>query len=158
MPRMPLKYCVVFVVFLGGLLSISGCEHAPVKPTEDSKRLQQIDAFVENLRVTYEGKNVQAFSPLYPSTRQEDLRAIVSFLTSVTSLRLDFMIDQMVLQDDDVQVALHWELRWKSEKSDLVKQRGNALFHLAGKPDLYLQTIDGDNPFTAPPRFLASQP
>jgi len=158
MPRMPFKYCVVFAVFIGGLLLISGCEHAPVKPTEDSKRLQQIDAFVENLRVTYEGKNVQAFSPLYPSTRQEDLRAIVSFLTSVISLRVDFMIDQIVLQDDDVQVALHWELHWKSEKTDLVKQRGNALFHLTGKSDLHLQTIDGDNPFTAPLRFLASQP
>ena len=158
MPRMPFKYWVVFVVFIGGLLTISGCEHAPVKPTEDSKRLQQIDAFVENLRVTYEGKNVQAFSPLYPNTHPEDLRAIVSFLTSVNSLHLDFMIDQIVLQDDDVQVALHWELHWKSEKTDLVKQRGNTLFHLAGKSDLHLQTIDGDNPFTAPLRLLASQP
>jgi hypothetical protein len=158
MPRMPFKYCVVFVVFMGGLLSIFGCEHAPVKPTEDSKRLQQIDAFVENLRITYEGKNVQAFSPLYPSARQDDLRGIVSFLTSANFLRLEFTIDQILLQDDEVQIAFHWELHWKSEKTGLVKQRGNALFHLSGKPDLHLQTIDGDNPFTAPVKFLASQP
>jgi len=158
MPRMPLRYRVVFVVLIGGLLWISGCEHAPVKPTEDSKRLQQIDAFVENLRVTYESRNGQAFSTQYLDTRPDDLRAIVSFLSSVNSLRLDFMIDQIVLQDDNVQVALHWEIRWKPGKADWIKQRGNALFHLAGKSDLHLQTIDGENPFTAPIHFPASPP
>jgi hypothetical protein len=155
---MPLQYRVVFVVLIGGLLWISGCEHAPVKPTEDSKRLQQIDAFVENLRVTYESRNSQAFSTQYLDTRPDELRTIVSFLSSVNSLRLDFMIDRIVLQDDNVQVALHWEIRWKSGKADWIKQRGNALFHLAGKSELHLQTIDGENPFTAPINFPASPP
>jgi hypothetical protein len=148
----------VIVVLIGGLLWISGCEHAPVKPTEDSKRLQQIDAFVENLRVTYESRNGQAFSTQYLDTRPDDLRAIVSFLAAVNSLRLNFMIDQIVLQDDKVQVALHWENRWKSEKTDWVKQRGDALFHLAGKSDLHLQSIDGENPFTAPINSPVSPP
>ncbi|HTN42490.1 MAG TPA: hypothetical protein VMN77_01670 [Nitrospiria bacterium] len=155
---MPYKYRVVIVVLIGGLLWISGCEHAPVKPTEDSKRLQQIDAFVENLRVTYESRNGQAFSTQYLDTRPDDLRAIVSFLVAVNSLRLNFMIDQIVLQDDKVQVALHWENRWKSEKTDWVKQRGDALFHLAGKSDLHLQSIDGENPFTAPINSPVSPP
>ncbi|HUK57334.1 MAG TPA: hypothetical protein VLY20_11825 [Nitrospiria bacterium] len=155
---MPIKYRVVFVILIGSWLSLSGCEHAPVKPTDDAKRLLQIDAFVENLRVTYESKNVRAFSSLYPAAHEDDLRAIASFLTSASALRLEFMIDRIVLQDNDIQVSFHWELHWTPEKTGPVKLRGNALFHLTGKSDLRLQTIDGDDPFTAPATVPASPP
>ncbi|MEK6683552.1 MAG: hypothetical protein AABY46_02725, partial [Nitrospirota bacterium] len=146
------------VVLVGILLAISGCEHAPVKPTEDLKRLQQIDVFVENLRGAYEGRNLQAFSALYPDERADDLRTIAAFMDSASAPRLDFVIDQIVLQDETVRVSLHWELRWKSEKAGPVKQRGNAFFQLAGKSDLRLQAIGGDNPFTAPASYRASVP
>ncbi|MBI3994336.1 MAG: hypothetical protein HY349_00025 [Nitrospirae bacterium] len=143
---------------IGALFILSGCEHPPVKPTEDSKRLHQIDAFVENLRVTYEGRNYQAFSSLYPGDRPEDLRTIAAFMDSATSPRLDFLIDRIVLQEDTVRVALHWEFRWSSDAAGAVKQRGNALFRLAGKSDLRLETIEGDNPFTASASDRISRP
>ena len=146
------------VVLIGTLLAISGCEHAPVKPTEDSKRLQQIDAFVENLRVVYEGRNLQAFSALYPDERADDLRSIAAFMDSASAPRLDFMIDRIVLQDETVRVSLHWELRWKSDAAGSAIQRGNTLLQLAGKSDLRLQAIGGDNPFTAPASYRVSVP
>lgn len=146
------------VALIGTLWAISGCEHAPVKPTDDSKRLQQIDAFVENLRGVYEGKNLQAFSSLYPGERADDLRSIAAFMDVSSAPGLDFMIDRIVLQDETVRVSLHWELRWKSDAAGPVKQRGNALFQLAGKSDLRLQAIGGDNPFTAPASYRVSAP
>jgi hypothetical protein len=152
------KTIFVFVVLAGSLFTISGCEHAPVKPTEDSKRLQQIDAFVENLRVVYEGKNLRAFSSLYPGERADDLRTIAAFMDSASAPRLDFLIDRIVLQDETVRVLLHWELRWTSEKAGSAIQRGNTLLQLAGKSDLRLQAIEGDNPFTAPASYRISQP
>lgn len=155
---MSFKNIIVFVVLAGGLLTIFGCEHAPVKATEDSKRLQQIDAFIENLRVVYESKNRQAFSSVYLGEHPDDLRTIASFFDSARSPRLDFIIDRIILQDDTVRLSLHWELRWTSEKNGLAKQRGNALFHLAGTSDLHLQSIEGDNPFTAPASYRVSPP
>lgn len=146
------------VVLIGAFFTISGCEHAPVKPTEDSKRLQQIDAFVENLRVVYESRNLPAFSALYPGERADDLRTITALMDSSSAPRLDFVIDRIVLQDETVRVSLHWEHRWTSDKTGSVKQRGNVLLQLTGKSDLRLQTIEGDNPFTAPASYRASQP
>jgi hypothetical protein len=146
------------VVLIGAFFTLSGCEHAPVKPTEDSKRLQQIDAFVENLRGVYEGKNLQAFSLLYPGERADDLRTITAVMDSSSAPHLDFLIDRIVLQDETVRVSLHWELRWTSEKTGPVKQRGNTLLQLTGKSDLRLQTLEGDNPFTAPASYRVSQP
>jgi hypothetical protein len=152
------KNGIGFVALIGMLFAISGCEHAPVKPTEDANRLQKIDAFVENLRGVYEGRNLPAFSSLYPRERADDLRTITAFLNSTSDPHLDFVMDRIVLQDETVRVSLHWELRWNSEKTGSVKQRGNALFRLTGKSDLRLQTIEGDNPFTAPAAYRASAP
>lgn len=146
------------VVLIGTFFAMAGCEHAPVKLTEDSKRLQQIDAFVENLRGVYEGKNLPAFSSLYPGERADDLRTITAILDSANAPRLDFLIDRIVLQDETVRVSLHWELRWKSDAAGQVKQRGNTLLRLTGKSDLRLQAIEGDNPFTAPASYRVSQP
>jgi len=140
------------------VITIFGCEHAPVNPTEDSKRLQQIDAYIENLRVVYEGKNFQAFSSQYLGDHPDDLRTVTSFFDTSSSPHLDFMIDRIVLQGETVRVSLHWELHWTSEKTGAAKQRGNALLQLAGKSDLHLQAIEGDNPFTAPASYRVSQP
>lgn len=152
------KNILVFVALAGMASMIFGCEHAPVKPTEDSKRLQQIDAFIENLRVVYEGKNFQAFSSQYLGDHPDDLRTVAAFFDTASSPRLDFMIDRIVLQGEIVRVSLHWELHWNSEKTGAAKQRGNALLQVAGKSDLHLQAIEGDNPFTASASYRVSPP
>jgi len=135
-----------------------GCEHAAVKPTEESRRLQLIDAYVENLRATFENRNYQAFSAAYLPGHTDDLQSVSKFMDSAESPHLDILIDRIILRGDAVDVSLHWELRWESEKTGLVKQRGNALFELNGKTDLHLQSIQGDNPFTAPASYRTSQP
>ena len=145
-----------FVLFMAGFLFVLGCEHAPVKPTEDSKRLRQIDIFIESLRQAYENRNLQSFSTMYPQGRPEDLQTISSLLDSIDRPRLNFTIDRIVLQGDAVQVSLHWELNWQSQSAGPVKQRGNALFQLTGKSELRFQAIEGDNPFTAPGLLKAS--
>ena len=154
-----IKKCGVgFVLLIGGLLWMAGCEHPPVKPTDDSKRIHQIDTFLESLRLAYEGRNVQSFSAWYPQNRQVDLPVITSLLDAMDHPQLDFLIDRIVLEGETVRVSLHWELRWRSQNARPVKQRGNTLFHLTGKSELRLQTIEGDNPFTAPGLLKASQP
>jgi hypothetical protein len=155
---MSFKNKCFFPVLAGCLVLVLGCEHAAIKPTEDSKRLQLIDAYIENLRVAFEGRNLQAFSSAYLADRSDDLKTVSAFMDSASSPHLDILIDRIVLQGDAVQVSLHWELRWTSERTGLVKQRGNALFELAGKGDLRLQAIEGDNPFIAPASYRVSQP
>ncbi len=153
-----LKNLFGIAVLIGVFFTISGCEHAPVKATEDTKRLKQIDAFVENLRVVYEGENLQAFSLLYPGERADELRTIAAVMDTADSPRLDFLIDRIILQDDTVRVSLHWEFRWTSEKTGPVTQRGNTLLQLTGKSDLRLQLLEGENPFTAPASHRISPP
>ena len=136
------------VIAIGALLCLPGCEHPPVKPTEDAKRLYQIDAFLENLRLSYQEGDTGAFSSLYPGNRKEEIPSITTLMKSTGLAELDFMVDRVVIRGASIQVSLHWELRWKSDGPDPQKQRGNTLLHLRGDSQLQLQTIEGDNPFT----------
>ena len=147
---------LIGVIALGTLLCLPGCEHPPVKPTEDAKRLHQIDAFLENLRLSYQEADTGSFSSLYPKGHKEEIATITSLMKSTEQLELDFMVDRMLIRGASIQVSLHWELRWKSTDSKPQKQRGNTLLHLAGDSQLLLQMIEGDNPFTAPEQLKVS--
>lgn len=131
-------------------LILAGCEHSPVKPTADLKRIQEIDHLIEELRVAYENRDFPAFARLYPAEPPEEIRAISSILDRINDPRMDFLIDRIILEGEAVRVALHWELQWQSDAPQPIKQRGNSLFHLNGKTLPRLQAIDGDNPFIAP--------
>ena len=138
---------ILAAVLLAGSV---GCELAPVKITEDSRRLQQIDVFVEGLRSSFEGLNAAAFSALYPSDRPDELKTIRNWMELRTPPQVEFTVERLVLRESDVRVSVQWEIRWKTGDSGPGIQRGNALFILTGKSDLRLQSIEGDNPFIAP--------
>ena len=147
---------LLWVIAIATLLWLPGCEHPPVKPTEDANRLHQIDAFLEELRLSYQEGVTGSFSSLYPEDHKEEIQHIISLMKSMAQPELDFMVDRIIIRGASIQVSLHWELRWRSTDSTPQKRRGNTLLHLRGDSQLYLQTIEGDNPFTAPEQFKAS--
>lgn len=152
--------------FLVLLLLSGACTHSEIKPTEDIKRIQQIDSFLEDLRHLLQAKDLTGLSARYPQDRQEEIQALAQILTPIEQPRLDFFIDRILLDQDTATVALHWEFRWgQSPESALggvgdsksLEQRGNATFRLKGTLDLHLLTIEGDNPFLAPLSVLGGE-
>lgn len=142
---------------IGFLAGMTACAQAPVKSTPDSQRLQQIDLFLDSFRRSFEEKNFQTFSSLYPEKDRTDLRSISSVWPSMDRPQLLFNVDRIVLEGEIVRVALHWDLRWNSGENEPVKQRGNAVFRLDGLSELKILEIQGENPFLAltlnnPPR------
>lgn len=145
----------VIAGFLTLLLLSGACAHPPVQPTEDIKRIQQIDSFLEGLRHLLQNKDLTGLAALYPPDRQEEIQALSQILTSIEQPRLDFFIDRILLDQDTATVALHWEFRWGHPPeitggSKSLQRRGNATLRLKGTQDLHLSTIEGDNPFLAP--------
>lgn len=150
-------------VIIGGFLSLlllsGACTHPSVQPTEDIKRIQQIESFLEGLRHLLQNKDLTGLSAQYPQDRQEEIQALAQILTSIEQPRLDFFIDRILLDQDTATVALHWEFRGGHPPesalgevggSKSLQRRGNATLRLKGTPDLHLSTIEGDNPFLAP--------
>ncbi len=147
---MPKRYRTGPILLIALLLLAASCEHPRVKPTEDSRRLDQIEAYLESLKQSFQDRNLASFSDLYVKDRPDDLGVIGRSLESIRTLQLDFAIDRIVLDGEQVQVFLHWELRWQAPNGGPAMQRGNTLFHLSGRSELVLWSIEGDNPFITP--------
>ena len=137
------------------LLSEACSPPVPLRITEDTKRIQQIDSLLDNLRESLQAKDLTALAGLLPPDRQQDITALSEIMPSLDVPRLDFFIDRIVLEEDTATVALHWEFRWdqvslRPDEPRSRKHRGNAVFRLQGDQDLHLVAVEGDNPFLAP--------
>ena len=159
---MKVKDTLIAGGFLALLLLSGACTHSEIKPTEDIKRIQQIDSFLEDLRHLLQAKDLTGLSARYPQDRQEEIQALAQILTPIEQPRLDFFIDRILLDQDTATVALHWEFRWGQSPetvgdSKSLEQRGNATLRLKGTLDLHLLTIEGDNPFLAPLSALGGE-
>ena len=133
------------------LLLLSACTQPELKPTEDMRRIQKIDGFLEDLRHLVHANDMAGLSVLYLQGRQEDIESLSEAIQKIKEPHLDFFIDRIVLDQDTAKVALHWEFAW-NQTPDLkpVKRRGNATFYIKGIEDLILEDLEGDNPFLAP--------
>lgn len=133
------------------VLSMVGCTQPEVKPPADVERIQAIDSFLDELRYKVQAKDVSGLVVLYPQDQQEDVRVLTNAIHSLTEPQLKFYIDRILLVQDTVKVALHWELTWeKATDSKSETRRGNSTFIIKGDPDLFLENLEGDNPFFAP--------
>jgi hypothetical protein len=133
------------------LLLLVACTQPDVKPTEDINRIQQIDSFLDNLRLLVQANDVTRLADFYPQDRQEEIVSMSEGIRSMKEPRLDFFIDRIVLDQDTAKVALHWELTWRKSPDPIsVTRRGNTTFYIKGMKDLILNDLEGDNPFLAP--------
>lgn len=133
------------------LLLIVACTQPEVKPTEDNKRIERMDSFMDGLRHLVRTNDIERLTTLYPQDQQHEIENLPVAMRSIQQPQLDFFIDRMVIDQDAGEVALHWEFHWK-RLPDLrpVTRRGNAIFHIGGTEELFLKSVEGDNPFLAP--------
>lgn len=137
---------------LGFLLALTGlsCSSKDIQYPEDHARVLRVDAAVESLRNAYVKKDLSALdSLLLPADSMDQLRRDVqSDFDSFAEIMLEFAIERIYMDGDNVNVFVHWQGLWKKSEADHgVRQRGHARLEWVGMQSILLRGVQGDLPF-----------
>lgn len=152
------------VSFIGWLLLLTlmtaGCPSKTIQYPEEHDRLLRLDQAVESLRNAYQRKDRSAFhSLLLPQDQMEELQrqAEMDFET-FHAITLEFKIERVVIEKDDIDVFVNWQGNWKKDANDAgMRQRGHARLQWAGGPSILLRGVEGDLPFGMKTKQLLSE-
>jgi hypothetical protein len=113
----PYKFALFPVLFLLGSISVIGvgCGGKTIQHPEDHERYLRIDRAVESLRDAYVNKDsselVSLMMPLDQLERlQEEARGDFETFSAIT---LDFAIERIMIEGDNIDVFVHWQGLWK---------------------------------------------
>jgi hypothetical protein len=148
----PYKFSLIpGLLLLGalGLISV-GCGGKKIQYPEDHERYLRIDRAVESLRQAYVRKDSSDLASLMmPNDPLERLReeAQGDFET-FTAITLDFTIERIMIEGDDIDVFVHWQGLWKKKSDDPgLRQRGHTKLQWVGTGAILLRGVQGDAPF-----------
>lgn len=146
--NVPLRFVLFLlssIVFIG-----VGCSGKTIQYPEDHERYLRIDRAVESLRQAYVTKNSSDLAALMmPLDQLERLQeeARGDFETFRT-LTLDFSLERIMIEGDDVDVFVHWQGLWKKDADDPgLRQRGHTRLQWVGTQAILLRGVQGDSPF-----------
>ncbi|WP_455377237.1 hypothetical protein [Petrachloros mirabilis] len=143
------------------VLSSMGCGGKTIQYPEDHERYLKIDAAVEALRQAYVTKDISAMKELMApigsleSVQREAERDFESF----HGIALEFRIERIMIEGENVDVYVHWQGVWKNAPDDPgFHQRGHSRLQWAGTATVLLQGVQGDLPFGAKGRQAMTAP
>jgi hypothetical protein len=146
--KVPLRFVLFLlssIVFIG-----VGCSGKTIQYPEDHERYLRIDRAVESLRQAYVTKNSSDLAalmmPLDQLERlQEEARGDFETFRTMT---LDFSLERIMIEGDDVDVFVHWQGLWKKDADDPgLRQRGHTRLQWVGTQAILLRGVQGDSPF-----------
>jgi hypothetical protein len=150
---MPLyKFPLFLFLLLFGSMSLIGvgCSGKANQYPEDHERYLRIDQAVESLRQAYVKKNSSDLASLMtPGDQLDRLReeAQGDFET-FNSIVLDFAVERIMIEGDNVDVFVHWQGLWKKDADDPgLRQRGHTKLLWVGTKSILLRGVQGDAPF-----------
>ena len=117
---------------------------------EDHERYLRIDQAVESLRQAYVKKDSSDLASLMMPTEQlerlqEEARSDFETFSAIT---LDFMIERIMVEGDDIDVFVHWQGLWKKDADDPgLRQRGQTRLQWVATQSILLRGVQGDAPF-----------
>jgi hypothetical protein len=154
------RFSVLFL--LGAMLLIGvGCGGKTIQHPEDHKRYLRIDQAVESLRQAYVKKDSSDLASLMmPIDQLERLKeeAQGDFET-FSAIVLDFAIERIMIEGDNVDVFVHWQGLWKKDPDDPgLRQRGHTKLQWVGTQTILLRGIQGDAPFGMKARQVTIDP
>jgi hypothetical protein len=162
-----LSYKFPFLPFLLLLGSISislvgaGCSGKANQYPEDHERYLRIDRAVESLRQAYVKKNSSDLASLMtPGDQLDRLReeAQGDFET-FSAIALDFAVERIMIEGDNVDVFVHWQGLWKKDADDPgLRQRGHTKLLWVGTKSILLRGVQGDAPFGMKARQAMTDP
>ena len=139
------------VVLLSSIFLIGGgCSGKKIQYPNDHERYLRIDGAVESLRQAYVKKDSSDLASLMiPSDQLDRLReeAQGDFET-FSAIMLDFAIERIMVEGDNVDVFVHWQGLWKKDAEDPgLRQRGHTRLQWVGTQSVLLRGVQGDSPF-----------
>jgi hypothetical protein len=160
LPYTSLRFLVLFL--LGSMLLIGvGCGGKTIQHPEDHERYLRIDQAVESLRQAYVKKDLSDLASLMmPVDQLERLKedAQGDFET-FSAIVLDFAIERIMIEGENVDVFVHWQGLWKKDPDDPgFRQRGHTKLQWVGTQAILLRGIQGDAPFGMKARQVTIDP
>ena len=149
---LPYRFPLFLVlVLLGSIFLIGvGCSGKTIQYPEDHERYLRIDQAVESLRQAYVKKRPSDLASLMmPIDQLERLReeAQGDFET-FSAITLDFSVERIMIEGDDIDVFVHWHGLWKKDADDSgLRQRGHMRLQWVGTQSILLRGVQGDSPF-----------
>ena len=139
------------LVLLGSIcVFVAGCSGKKHQYPEDHERYLRIDQAVESLRQAYVKKDSTNLALLMmPIDQLERLReeAQGDFET-FSAITLDFAIERIMVDGDNIDVFVHWQGLWKKDVEDPgLRQRGHTRLQWVGTQSILLRGVQGDSPF-----------
>jgi hypothetical protein len=150
-----------FVWLIVLAVAVVGCPSKTVRYPAEHERLLRIDHAVETLRNAYQRKDRSGFhSLLLPLDQLDDLKRQVDMdFDTFSAIALEFKIERVVIEKDDIDVLIHWQGTWKRDADDMgIRQRGYARLRWVGTHSILLRGAQGDLPFGMTSRQLLSEP
>lgn len=148
------KYSLFPVSFLAWLalltLMSAGCPSKTIQYPEEHDRLLRLDQALESLRSAYQRQDRSAFrSLLLPMDQMEELQRQTEMdFETFHTITLEFKIERVMIEKDDIEVFVNWQGTWKKDADDTgMRQRGHARLQWAGAPSILLRAVEGDLPF-----------
>jgi hypothetical protein len=127
-----------------------GCSGKKIQYPNDHERYLRIAGAVESLRQAYVKKDSSDLvSLMIPSDQLDRLReeAQGDFET-FNAIMLDFAIERIMVEGDNVDVFVHWQGLWKKDAEDPgLRQRGHTRLQWVGTQSVLLRGVQGDSPF-----------
>ena len=141
-------FCTGWVALL--LFAVGACSSKAPQYPADHDRIRSIDQAVDALRHAYQAKNRSEFrSWMQPNDQLDALQQQVDEdFDTYSTISLEFKIERVMIEGDDIDVYLHWQGVWKSQADDAgMRQRGHARLQWTGAHSVKLQGMQGDLPF-----------
>jgi hypothetical protein len=139
----------------------AGCSGKTIQYPEDHDRYLRIDKAVESLRQAYVGKNASGLAALMVPMEATDRlqQEAESDFETFHDIVMDFRVERIMIDNDDVDVYVHWSGLWKKDPEDPgMRHRGHSRLKWVGTQSILLVGMQGDVPFGAKGRqSLTSQ-
>lgn len=110
----------------------------------------RLDHAVESLRSAYIRKDLSAMEALMlPSDSLDRMVSDVSQdFQQYGDISLDFSIERVLIEGDQIDVFFHWQGQWKKSATDTgVRDRGHGMLRWTGSQSPLLSGVGGDLPF-----------
>jgi hypothetical protein len=159
----PYKFPPFPVLLLLGMISLIGvgCSGKAIQYPEDHERYLRIDRAVESLRQAYVRKDSSDLASLMMPVDQlarlrEEAQGDFDTFSAIT---LDFAVERIMIEGDDIDVFVHWQGLWKKNADDPgLRQRGHIRLQWVGTQSILLRGVQGDSPFGMKARQATIEP